>query len=730
MVAAKSVMGSKVASKVDVHEWFVRLEQVSGAINFASRDLGKTVDVLMERLRPTLSADAIAVWSVETGTEFLKIDAHSGLSPQYVRFFNQSDRIRLGFGLVGKTMVERKAKKMEKGDHSDVLEQQRWRDMLADEGVVGILSAPMFIESRIVGALCLYYRASHVFTEEEKLFLQVLANQLAVTIENIRSYDVISGDRANLERQLQKLFNLQRITELLDLSFATSIDSSLKALLEYLQESFHSDSLAIFQPNSVGGLSLTVEAGLPSLLHEFFSKYPVTSDDHLIGHGFSAGEDVTSARAMTDERVDRKLATALALTGFMSLGVFPLVTKGRSMGVLVIFYRDIHEFSKDEMSILNLLSQFIGVSFENARTLESLVVEKARTRAMVDSLEDGVIVYASSGEIIECNPAIESLVRLPREKIIGKNFSSEPVVDTVVSSLRLLSTMFLTENEPKEAIVSVGENEVTIRITQVPFHLQELNELGYMRVAHDITKEKAVESLKSNFVTTASHQMRTPLTAIKWSIDTLADGGDALNEKQKKALDIARERVSFMAHLISDLLEESEMDESNKQFAFEKIDIREILGQVVSDLRVIADQKHIELLVEMSDNLPLATIDRKKFDLAIRNLVDNAIKYTQTGSVTIKAYVVNDVLQIAIIDTGIGVPHGDLKFLFNRFFRSGNAVRLVTDGSGLGLYLAKSIIERHNGTISISSEENKGSTFIVALPLKESMLPEVRNSST
>src|SRR3989338_562623 len=280
-------------------EWLVRLDKVSGAINFASRDLANTVDLLMERLRPTLKADAIVVWSIEPGTEFLQIDAQSGLSAQYVRFFNQSDRVKLGRGIVGKAMVERSAKTMESRDDPHMLEQARWREMLVEEGVHSIMCAPMFVESNIVGALCLYYRTPRAFTEEQRLFLQVLANQLAVTIENIRNYDVISADRENLEKQLAKLFNLQRITELLDVNIGTSLESSLKALLEYLQDSFRSDSLAIFQPRSDGEMDLTVEAGLPSVLRAHLLAYPIRIDDAFIGRCFASSKEVFTSRAMT-----------------------------------------------------------------------------------------------------------------------------------------------------------------------------------------------------------------------------------------------------------------------------------------------------------------------------------------------------------------------------------------------------------------------------------------------
>jgi len=216
--------------------------------------------------------------------------------------------------------------------------------------------------------------------------------------------------------------------------------------------------------------------------------------------------------------------------------------------------------------------------------------------------------------------------------------------------------------------------------------------------------------------------MRTPLTAIKWSVDLVASKTDALDEQQREALGMARDRVAFMIHLITDLLEESETDELQKEFVFNQEDVRPIIARVLDDLRAQAEQKNLRLEFEAPEDVPNAVVDRKKFDLAVRNLVDNAIKYTQRGSVVVRVSVGN-VLEIAVEDTGIGVPRNDVHLLFNRFFRSGNAVRVVTDGSGLGLYLVKSIVERHNGTVSVHTEENRGSTFTITLPLKESMLP-------
>lgn len=698
-------------------EWLARLDTVSGDINFASRDLANTVELLTERLRPTLGADAIAVWSVEPGTEFLRVDAQSGLSAQYVRFFNQSDRVKLGRGLVGKTMVERSAKTMEDRDDPGILEEKRWRDMLVEEGVHSILCAPMFVESNIVGALCLYYRTPRVFAEEQRLFLQVLANQLAVTIENIRNYDVISADRENLERQIAKLLNLQRITELLDVNIGTSLDSSLKALLEYLQDSFHSDSLAIFQPRRDGEIDLTVEAGLPAVLRTHFSAYPVSLDDAFIGRCFVSSKEMLTSRAMTDERVRRPLATALALDGFMAMGAFPLTTKGHSLGVLAIFYQDIHEFSDDEISILNLIAQFIGVSFENARTLESLVAEKARTRAIVDSLEDGVLVYTAEGTIIECNPSIEHMVGMKRSEIIGQSFRAS-IASGESTPLRDLSTLLIAENTPKETRIAHNDEERDVRVVQVPFRMSDLGAYGYMRVVHDITVEKAIERAKSNFVTTASHQMRTPLTALKWSIDALASS-TSLSEEERKSAEIARDRVSFMIKLVADLLQGSKMEAAQERLAFHEVNVRPLLQKVVSDMRLEAERKGIVLSFDVPDDLPQVMLDESMFDIAVRNIVDNAVKYTLRGSVRVSARLEGDMLRIDVQDTGIGIPHEDVKFLFTRFFRSSNAVRIVTNGTGLGLYLAKGIVEKHNGTLTATSEEEKGTTFTVRLPLKE-----------
>ncbi len=710
-------------SAAEVRDWLTHLDEVSGAMNFASRDLKSTVDLLAQRLKPSLNVDAIAVWTVEPDTQFIRIEASVGLSPQFVRFFNQSDRVRVGQGIVGKVMSEKVSRTSVDVATDEHFEIERWREVHQHDRICALLSTPMFVGSHIVGALCLYYHAPHTFAPEEVRVVEVLSNQLAVTIQNIKDYNVINSEREKLEVQLQKLFKLQRVTELLDVGIAQSIDTSLKELLEYLSSTFKSSAIAVFEPRDQV-FAITINVGLSEQFCRYLEQHPIrTGPENLIGKAFISAQPTTSTRAMTDDSVPRTFSTALSNDGLIAVGAFPLVTRGKALGVLVIFYRNVHDFTADEISILDLLSRFIGVSFENSRTLHALVEEKEKMRAMVNSLTDGILVYDNGGTIIECNPRAEELVGRARVGIIGRNFtgnlaSQEPQEQK--GDLRVVSTMFLNNKETKELTVGAETQKITMRVSQIQYRIPGLEELGYMRILHDISSEKAVETLKANFVMTASHQMRTPLTAIKWTLEVLMRESDSPNNA-RELLKHAYERTEYMIYLVNELLTTSNVEDATT-YKFERVDITSLVNDIVEDFRSQV-QMRVKFTCTVPHHIPSVTIDRSKFDMALRNLIDNAVKYTHDGFIDVSLVVQSDVLDIVVADSGIGIPEGDNKFLFNKFFRSANAVRIKPNGSGLGLYLVRSIVERHNGTIHVDSEEHKGSRFTITLPLSESMMP-------
>lgn len=226
---------------------------------------------------------------------------------------------------------------------------------------------------------------------------------------------------------------------------------------------------------------------------------------------------------------------------------------------------------------------------------------------------------------------------------------------------------------------------------------------------------------KSEFISIASHQLRTPLSAIKGYISMLIEGTyGRIVEKAKTPMENVYKSNERLIKLVNDLLSISRIESGKMEFEPEESQIEEIIEGVVFDLKVNAEKKGLYLKWEKPETaLPKLSLDRDKLRQVILNLVDNAIKYTQKGGVTISAQRVNDKLQIVIKDTGEGMTKEDLVKIFESFSRGTVGVSAYTEGAGLGLYIARKFVEMHGGKIWAESEgRSKGSTFFIELPIK------------
>jgi len=227
--------------------------------------------------------------------------------------------------------------------------------------------------------------------------------------------------------------------------------------------------------------------------------------------------------------------------------------------------------------------------------------------------------------------------------------------------------------------------------------------------------------MKSEFVSIVSHQLRSPLSNLKWAIELLMSGKiSPISEKELEYFKILKENSDRMRDLISDLLivlriETAKLLTKNSEFS-----LAELVEELIKFSNPFIQASNIKLTSKLDKSLPKVFADPSQIRLVVENLLDNAIKYVKGGgnvSISLK----NEKKQVffEIKDNGVGIPKDDQKFIFQKFFRSGNALKHQTQGSGLGLYIAKSIIDKYGGKIGFKSEENKGSTFWFTLPINK-----------
>lgn len=255
--------------------------------------------------------------------------------------------------------------------------------------------------------------------------------------------------------------------------------------------------------------------------------------------------------------------------------------------------------------------------------------------------------------------------------------------------------------------------------------IQDFEKITRQLVRRDMELARANQRLaeldvaKSDFVSIAAHQLRTPLTGIKWSYTALLDPKTgSLNKEQKQLLENGFAAITNTVALVNDLLNVAHIEEGKYKFEFKKQPLLPIVKQAIAGLKMVADEKKITLFSKMpASDLPDMDMDGEKMGLALTNILDNAIKYTpEGGRIDFSISQERGLIKIVVQDSGIGIPKSQKGRLFTKFFRADNAVGVQTSGTGLGLYMVKKIIDRHNGKITVDSAEGKGATFIITLP--------------
>ncbi len=372
------------------------------------------------------------------------------------------------------------------------------------------------------------------------------------------------------------------------------------------------------------------------------------------------------------------------------------------------------ELSDSQAAILNILE-------DTEESRQKAEEERNKTAAIIHNFTDGILVFNKKNILEIINPKAESLFHLESSEISGKRFKSLKANKKIKPLIKEIAESPDFNGKSSEGSfrreIEIDEGK-TIEITTVPI-LRGDEKTGTLVVLHDITREKMVEEMKSEFVSIAAHQLRTPISAMKWTMTMLLDGdlGD-LNDEQKDLVEKTYASNERMVNLINDLLNVSRIEEGRYLYKPAHISFSKVLNPVVKSYRDEIKRRGIKFRTKIPKrSLPRVAVDTEKITLVLQNLLDNAMKYTpKGGQVTLDVKVKNKEIEVSIRDTGVGIPKDQQQRLFSKFFRAANVIRMETEGSGLGLFICKNIIKAHKGEISFESKENQGSVFHFTLP--------------
>jgi len=387
-----------------------------------------------------------------------------------------------------------------------------------------------------------------------------------------------------------------------------------------------------------------------------------------------------------------------------------------------------------DLATLTLLGALIFWS--GLRLTKSSLAGKSfagRLESVITNLSDGVVVYDSDFKILVFNNTAEDIFHVKKEQVVGKQFGPERAGEP---EYRLLTQTIFPSLAP--AVIRRSEAGAYPQVVDISFPDREIRvstnrlldesgkTVGFVKVVQDRTREVELLKSKSEFITIAAHQLRTPLTAVNWIFEGFSKSEDLIPEDRELAGNgLAATRK--LLKIVNDLLDVSKIEEGRFGYNFESVNLLDFISEVLTNAQAVAKEYGVKLYFDKGgESSIMVTIDPNRLGLGVSNLIDNAIRYNvENGSVTIGIKRVPDkpYAEVSIKDTGIGIPPQNMSKVFSKFFRAENVMKRETEGSGLGLYITKNIVSRHGGIIWAESVIDRGTTFFFTLPTDSKLIP-------
>lgn len=509
--------------------------------------------------------------------------------------------------------------------------------------------------------------------------------------ELIQAQDQAEESSRSLERRLEELETLanigQTVTAMLEVDevLTSVVDAAVR--LTGAEEG----SLLLMDEQS-GQLHMRASKNFDE---EFARTFRLQVQDSLAGQVIATGEPI-----VVDEGSPQKIKTSYLVH---SLIYVPLRARGNIIGVLGVDNRKVgHNFDQEDLTVLSAMADYAAIAIENARLYHRTEAERRKLETVLKQTENGVIVVDPENRLLLINPAAEEAFGVNGRSLVGRS-----VVESI-DDPRLLELLRMQGASTRREEIEASDGRV--------FNAQRtpIEGVGQAVVLNDITHLKELDRIKSEFVTTVSHDLRSPLTAILGYVELIERAGE-VNHQQKEFIDRVQISVQQITNLVTDLLDLGRI-EAGVDSSQESSPISVLARYAVEGLRGSADAKGIDLQVSLPEDLPLVTGDPIRLRQMIGNLLENAIKYSPEGSeVRIEAESEDEQVILRVHDSGPGIPPADQPYLFDKFFRGAN-VADDSPGTGLGLSIVNSIVDHHDGRIWLDSAPGEGTTFTVVLP--------------
>ncbi len=575
---------------------------------------------------------------------------------------------------------------------------------------LAFLTDPLFLVRYVVlflGALVAALAAQTL--QQTRLRQQELQNTLATREidleEQTKRLQRTAGDLGDRVLQLRSLQEVARaLAATLDLSstmqmlvqrMATLTDAQYAAIALLDHTGFELRGIA--DTNTADDAVPSSDFAVALDVHDIdiLSKGNLVSSDEIDGLGFA------------------KLRASSGLNAFLCL---PLVMRGEPIGALYLADVQPDFGAERQRQLLDSFSYFAAASIENAQLYQAVADKSRELETILAGIGDGVLVVDADLRLVLMNPVAEHIFALPASPSVGV-----PIQD-ILERDDFMDLLEETRAASGEAIMHeidlpLNNKERTYQALATPLtvgsHLQ-----GIATVLRDVTSQKELERMKSNFLSVVSHELKTPLHSIKGFVDIiLMNKTGPVTDIQRDFLETVKQQTDHLQRMIDDLLEFSRLESGQVTLRLQPVDIPVVAEAVVDKLTPLADTSNVTLINQVPEELPTISADPWRLEQVVTNLVDNAIKFTPAqGNVIISAIDRGDYLEVGVQDSGIGIAPDQVDRIFDRFYQVDGGANRLYKGAGLGLTICRHIVEHHGGRIWAESEFDAGATFRFTVP--------------
>jgi PAS domain S-box-containing protein len=447
-------------------------------------------------------------------------------------------------------------------------------------------------------------------------------------------------------------------------------------------------------------------------VRELRERYPRMGDSSIMR--MLESREPVLVPDITDEMLEGAARDEIHLDLLRQLGLrstmaVPLVSHGRVLGAIAFVAAESgHRFDDRDLMTAQALAQRTATAVENS-LLYGEVERRARASRVLETIADGVVLLDNDGVVLLWNRAAEAITRLPREQVVGRK-----AADALPGYTETVDRVPIDGSRPETVPVEIGGRELWLSFSGVRF------EEGTVYAFRDLTEDRALEQMRSDFVATVSHELRTPLAAIYGAAVTIRRTDLALSaEVYDRLLGVIAEESDRLAQIVNDVLLASHLDSGQLQLNIGTVDAAKLTQGVVESARAHLPED-ITLTLDAAAELPPVAADEQQLRQVLVNLVENAVKYSPDGGpVDVRLSKGDDHVQWAVSDEGLGIPAGERRRVFEKFYRLDPNMTQGVGGTGLGLYICRELVRRFDGRIWVDSNGAKGSTFFVEIPIAQ-----------